>query len=212
MGQLIALRNFFMTFGVLLALFVAYTLSKLLVPMWWEDNTPSDRQILRGVEIYSEGNAPDNFKLKSANHVYSVRGGPQSKHDALVEVTFETTVDFYNTIDYRSGLKKATNDPLTSFYLKYPKGTEVTFLRSVTCSSSRCSGILYAPELVARKNLSMMDGLGERSSVTWIKKHYPNATFFGKDGDAVVLSTAPDVGSPKTPSVPGVSRSKKSTI
>ena len=213
MEQFIVLRSFLLTLTAAVVLFVAYTMVTTLAPLWWADNTPSDRQILRGAEAYLILSAPDNFRLNSANHVYSVRRGSKENHYGKVEAIFETNVDFYDTGAYRSGLKKATNDPSTKFYLKYPEGTEVTFLRSVFCSATKCSGG-GGPRLVARKHLHMLDDLGPRSAVTWIRERYPNATFLDQDGDTVVFTPDPSVESttPTASSEPGISRSKKAKI
>ena len=211
MQQIAASAKLLILFVTVVTIWAIYISLKQEIPLWWNDKTPSDGAIIRGAETVLADHAPKYFKLDSVNHVLFVERGTQERHKAYVDVTFEADVDFYDTGDYRSGLKKATNDASTTFHLKYPKGTEVTYLWPVTCSAVRCYG-LYGQTPVARKNLSMMDDLGHQSSVTWIRERYPKATFFDEDGDTVVFAPTPTVEPSKTSSEPGISRSQKAKI
>lgn len=221
MEQLIAFRNFFMTFGAVVVLFVTYTTVVEVVPDLWKKNTPSDREFLSRSADYLDLAAPENFRLSSVNYVQNVEayssnkpGSNFNKYRVNIETTYETSVDFYDTSDYQSGLKKATNNPSTTFRMKHPEGTEINFLRTVSCDiSTDCSGT-YKPILIARKHLHILDDFGHNSSVTWIRERYPNATFLDEDGDTVVFAPAPTVEStkPTASSEPGISRSKKAKI
>ena len=221
MEQLITFRNFLMTFGVVVVLFVTYTTVVEVVPDLWKRNTPSDQQFLSRSADYLDLTAPENFRLSSVNYVQNVEGystnksgSSYNKYRVNIETTYETSVDFYETSDYRSRLKKATNNPSTIFHMKYPEGTKINFLRTVSCDLSRdCSGT-YKPKLTALEDLHMLDDLGPKSAVTWIRERYPNATFLDEDGEAVVFAPAPAVESttPTAPSEPGISRSKRAKI